>query len=129
MTIPNLALQALTALGIPRPAGFDGTFNTFGLLSPADRTRVTNYSVAFVRANPEMFSESETAVAVRFDPIAGPQDTSFDLGEFFSEVGENAEDLIVDPVVNIGRTAGATLNALPLIALAVGAYLLWKNIK
>lgn len=129
MTIPALALQALTALGIRRPEGFDGTFNTFNLLSPADRTRVTNYSVSFVRANPEMFTTEEANVASRFDPVAGPQDTSFDIEEFFSEVGDNAEELIIDPVVNVGRTTGAVLNILPLVAVGIGAFLLWKNFK
>lgn len=127
MTIPQLALQAVTALGIEKPAGFDGTFATFHLLKPSDRIKVTNYSRDFVKAHPDLFESATVAVAVQFDSISENEiDDGFDWGDFVSEVGNNADDLILTPVVNVGKTVSFLAYLAPL-AIILGLYLFAKG--
>jgi len=122
VTIPNLALQAVRALGIDAPAGFNGTFSTFHLLAPNDRIRVTNYSTAYVRANPEQFTSSEYTVAVRFAPVSEMVSDSFDYRDFFRETGSNAVELIGAPLVNIGQTASKLALVAPLVLIVLAGF-------
>lgn len=129
MTIPQLALQAVASLGIQKPAGFDGTFATFYLLSPQDRIRVTNYSREYVKANPTVFTPETVAVAVQFDPISEDEiDETIDWGAFWEETAHNGETLILDPIVNVGETASLLAKAAPLILIVVGYILLKKKL-
>lgn len=127
MTIPQASVAALEALGIDQPAGFDGTFATFGLLSPQDRISVTRWVKNYVSSNPALFTSAEVTVANSFGDVSDMVDASFDTDLFWNEVENNANNLVVTPVQNLGNAAGIALNAIPFILLAAAAYFLFVN--
>lgn len=126
-TVPQASIAALESLGIDQPAGFDGTFATFHLLSPQDRISVTRWVKNYVTQNPVLFTPETVAVAEQFGDVADLDDASFDYDLFWTEVGNNASDLVIKPVQNIGATSGLLLNALPVILIAAAAYFLFVN--
>ena len=126
-TVPQASLAALEALGIDQPAGFDGTFNTFGLLSAQDRISVTRWVKNYISSNPTQFTTAEVAVADSFGDVSDMVDASFDTDLFWNEVENNANNLVVTPVQNLGNVAGIALNAIPFVLLAAAAYFLFVN--
>lgn len=127
MTIPQASLQALTALGIAKPSGFDGTFSTFGLLAPEDRISVTRWVRNYVVDNPTLFTTQEVTVANTFGDVGEQIDESFDVSLFWEEVGANAQNLVVTPIQNVGNATGVVLNLVPLLLLGAVAYFLFAN--
>lgn len=127
MTIPQASLLAVQSLGISKPAGFDGTFATFGTLGAEDRIAVTRWVRNYVADNPALFTSQEVTVANTFEDVGEQIDESFDYDLFWSEVGANAQALVVTPIEGIGQASGVILNLLPLLLIAGAVYFLTVN--
>lgn len=127
MTIPQASLLAVQSLGISKPAGFDGTFATFGTLGAEDRIAVTRWVRNYVADNPTLFTPQEVTVANTFDDVGDQIDEGFDYDLFWSEVGQNAQNLVVTPIQGIGQASGLLLNLLPLLLIGGVIYFLSVN--
>ena len=127
MTITQASLLAVQSLGISKPAGFDGTFATFGTLGAEDRIAVTRWVRNYVADNPALFTSQEVTVANTFEDVGEQIDESFDYDLFWSEVGANAQALVVTPIEGIGQASGVILNLLPLLLIAGAVYFLTVN--
>lgn len=132
MTIAETSVLAVSALGIPKPAGFDGSFASFGALQPNDRIRVTNWVSAYVRDHPEKFTPAQVNVADGPDGTGWVAEEMTDestldtVDEFFREMGNEGISLVGDPLVSIGKASSVILSLVPLILVG---FLVWQVYK
>lgn len=124
--------RALVGRQIGLPADFDGSVAAYAALTPQEQLNLNQALALFIVANPASFTPEQVGYAARASARAGAatiEDTSFDWGMFFEEVGANARDTIGAPLEAVGRgvSSGVTLagNIIPLAVLIIAAaYLL-----
>lgn len=105
-------------------------------LSPEDRTRLLDYTFAYVADHPTQFTEAQVRIAKQNVAAWGINtpllDTSFDWGMLASEMGDNAVKL-GESVASVGQGIMGTFNMMkwliPLAVLAFIAIWLWGQKK
>lgn len=125
MSIQQATVLAANSLGIA-PQGFDGSFGAIGALDPNDQIALTAAVGAYIRANQSEFTAGQIATANSMAGMSGQPlaDAGFSVSDFLSDTASNAETLVGQPLVNLGNAASAVANAVPLIAVAVGLFIL-----
>ena len=105
-------------------------------LSDEDRTRLFDYTFAYVASHPEQFETRQVEIAQKMVAAWGTNtpllDASFDWGLLASEMGDNALKL-GESVASVGSGVMNTLNMakwlLPVAALVLVGIYLWKAFK
>lgn len=130
MSIQQAAILVGRQIGLP--SSFDGSVESINELSDEDKISLTGGLGAYIRANPSEFTVQQASVANSMPTTFGQlNDTSFSIGDFLAATATNADDLILKPLVNVGQSASAVATWLPIIAIGIGAYLLftWTRAK
>lgn len=105
-------------------------------LSPEERTRLFDYSNAYIAGHPDQFTADQVKRAKALVAAWGTNtpllDTSFDWGALASEMGDNALKL-GESVASVGQGVMSTLNMmkwlLPLVVAAFIGIWLWGEKK
>lgn len=105
------------------PNDFDGSVTAINSLSPDLELALTAGIGAEIRANPSNYTAQQQSVAAVMLGLSGAPlaDASFSISDFVDAAASNGKELILGPLVNIGKSASAVANALPLIAIVFGA--------
>lgn len=129
MNIQQAALLVGRQIGLP--SSFDGSVAAINALDDEHRLALTAGLGAYIRANPSDFTSQQVSVANGMPVGFQQNDSSFDVSDFLVAVADNADELIVKPLENIGASASAVAKAAPLILILVGAFLLitWTRAK
>lgn len=105
-------------------------------LSPEDRTKLLDYTFAYVAEHPEQFEPRQVEIAKRHVAAWGTStpllDTSFDWAMLAREVGSNVGAAIED-VASIGKgvlnLASMGKWLIPLVGLTLVGIVVWKVYK
>lgn len=127
MTIQQTAILVGRQNGLP--SSFDGSVGEINALPEDQKVDLTAGIGAYIRANGTEFTDQQLAVARSMPTDFGLQDSSFSVGDFLAATADNAENLIVDPLVNIGQSASLVARWVPLVAIVIGGYLLYTWTK
>lgn len=134
MTIPELRIKGNTELGINK-SPFDGSVASYASLSDAEKIKLTNWMSAYIAGHPSEFTPQQVNVA------DGPDGQGFTIEQveeygfweqavdFTEAVGDEAVDLIVEPLSDIGKSISYLTNLVVPVALVVGYILLSKKLK
>ena len=127
MTIAETARQIGIGQGLP--LSFGGTSAEINALDPNQKIALTNGILTYIRNNPAQFSEAQVYTANHSftksgDPLA---DASFSAGDFIVEFGNNANDLVVKPLVTLGQNVSSTANLLATLVpvIIIGGLILY----
>lgn len=128
MTIQQAAIAVGRQIGLS--PDFDGSTAAINALDPDVQIQFTSALGAYIRANQDQFTAGQVTTANTMPSSYGAlTDSSFSVGDFLAQTANNADQLVLQPLVNIGNSTTAVANALPLIAIIVGAVLLYSFTK
>lgn len=104
------------------PVDFDGSPASINDLDTDAKLALTAGIGAEIRANPNDYTDAQVGTAVSMTGLSGSPlaYAGFSISDFVSETINNAEDLVIKPLVNVGKSASFVANALPLIAIGLG---------
>lgn len=114
------------------PSDFGGSVEEINSLDSDTQLNFTAALGAYIRANQDQFSAGQVATANAMPSSFGQlTDSSFSVGDFLTEVESNAYDLVVAPVVDLGKDASTVAKWLPVLAIGIGLYLVftWTKAK
>lgn len=127
MSIPELRKLIANQNGVA--ASFDGSTAAFNDLPTDTKQSITAGMLNYIRANPGQFTPQQVGVAQSAPNSAtlGQVDTSFDYGEFFDELENNAVNIVGTPLADIGNNVSNTVSLLAKLIpwVAVGALLVF----
>ena len=114
--------RAIVGQQLGFPPSFDGSVSAYRDLSAANQIRLTQALFAYIRANPDKFTEAQQQTVrveqSRVDRMT-PEDASFDGGQFMTELEAGAVR-IGGAVANVGEGVVKSVNLVGnLIPIAV----------
>ena len=131
MTIQQASIAVGRQIGLA--ADFDGSVAAINALDPDTQQAFTAGLGAYIRAHQDQFTPAQVTTANAMAGLTGQPlaDAGFSVSDFVAASLDNGKALVLDPLVNIGQSASAVANALPLLAIIVGAVLLiaWTKSK
>lgn len=129
LSIQQTAIIVGRRLGLP--TDFDGSTAMINDLGMDDKLALTAGIGAEIRANPTDYTDGQVTTANSMAGLSGAPlaDAGFSIGDWLVETATNADNLIVEPLVSVGQTAGAALKVLPLILVIIAFILITAKVE